>query len=31
MGGAPVAVPDFTKGAYIKRKHITPEENPWAI
>lgn len=31
MGGAPVPVPDFTKGAYITRKHITPEENPWAI
>lgn len=31
MGGAPVAVPDFTKGAYIKRKPLTKEDNPWAI
>lgn len=31
MGGAPVAVPDFTKGAYIKRKPLTEEDNPWSI
>ena len=29
-GGAFVDVPDFTKGRYLTRKPITPEENPWS-
>lgn len=31
MGGAPVAIPDFTKGAYITRTPLTQEDNPWSI
>lgn len=30
MNGAPVEIPDFTKGRYLTRKPITPEENPWS-
>jgi hypothetical protein len=29
-GGAPVMLPDFTRGAYINRKPITREENYWS-
>jgi len=30
-GGAPVMVPDFTRGKYLTRKAITEKENNWSI
>ena len=30
-GGAPVMVPDFTKGAFLKRKPLTSDDTPWSI
>jgi hypothetical protein len=29
-GGAPVMLPDFTRGAYIKRKPLTQDDNFWS-
>ena len=29
-GGAPVMMPDFTKGRYLTRKPLTIADNPWS-
>ena len=29
-GGAPVMMPDFTKGRYLTRKPLTRADNPWS-
>ena len=29
-GGAPVMMPDFTKGRYLTRKPLTSDDNPWS-
>ena len=29
-GGAPVMMPDFTKGRYLTRKPLTTNDNPWS-